>query len=138
MARYTVHMTFETPGQIAPVRVIQRLPGRAVSMELLGGEGSLAVAASQVVAESPAEAAMAVTAAVNRRWQKRQGPLKLRSWTANRERVLFGRRNGSTWNSSTWNDDGDQGGSAGVREPRRPLPGPGSMHAALDEPGPPA
>jgi hypothetical protein len=33
-------------------------------------------------------------------------------------------------------DDPDDGGLAGVREPRRPKPGPGSLLAALDEPGP--
>jgi hypothetical protein len=33
-------------------------------------------------------------------------------------------------------DDGDDGGLAGVREPRRPKPGPGHLSAALDEPGP--
>jgi hypothetical protein len=31
-------------------------------------------------------------------------------------------------------DDPDDGGLAGVREPRRPKPGPGHMSAALDEP----
>jgi hypothetical protein len=33
-------------------------------------------------------------------------------------------------------DDPDDGGLAGVREPRRPKPGPGHLSAALDEPGP--
>jgi hypothetical protein len=33
-------------------------------------------------------------------------------------------------------DDPDDGGLAGVREPRRPKPSPGSMSAALDEPMP--
>jgi hypothetical protein len=33
-------------------------------------------------------------------------------------------------------DDADDGGLAGVREPRRPKPGPGHLSAALDEPGP--
>jgi hypothetical protein len=33
-------------------------------------------------------------------------------------------------------DDPDDGGLAGVREPRRPKPGPGHLSAALDEPEP--
>jgi hypothetical protein len=33
-------------------------------------------------------------------------------------------------------DDRDDGGLAGVREPRRPKPGPGHLSAALEEPGP--
>jgi hypothetical protein len=33
-------------------------------------------------------------------------------------------------------DDPDDGGLAGVREPRRPKPGPGHLSAALDDPGP--
>jgi hypothetical protein len=132
MGRYTVHMTFETPGQIAPVKIVQRLPGRAASMELLGGAGSLAVAAAKVSAESPADAAQVVVQAVDRRWDKRRGPLTVRSWTASRERVLFGARNSSAW---TGHRDDDEGGTAGVREPRRPLPGPGSLHAEREQPG---
>jgi hypothetical protein len=80
---------------------------------------------------------MIVVRAVSERWPKGRGSLTMRSWTAHRERVLLGRR----FNSSSWNgsrpfdgDDGDEGGSAGVREPRRPLPGPGSLHAAADLP----
>jgi len=107
-------------------------------MRLLGAHGLLAVSASRVSAESPAEAAMAVVSAVHDRWHKRQGALVMRSWTAHRDRVLVGGRRefeAGTWD---WNDDhGDDGdGSAGVREPRRPLPGPGSLHAARDLPGP--
>ena len=139
MGRYTVQMTFETPGRREPLKQTRRLPGRATSMQLIGCDGLLAVSASRVSAESPADAAMIVVQAVNRQWPKGRGPLKMRSWTANRERVLLGsRRSRSGW-SATWpydDDSGDEGGSAGVREPRRPLPGPGSLHAALDLPGP--
>jgi hypothetical protein len=137
MARYTVHMTFETPGRLAPLKSTHRLPGRAGSMRLLGSDGSLAVTAARVSAESPADAAMIVVRAVNDRWLKGNGALIMRSWTAHRERALLGSRRGSSssaWNG-TWPDD-DEGGSAGVREPRRPLPGPGSLHAALDPPDP--
>lgn len=137
MGRYTVHMTFETPSQQTPVRFTQRLPGRATSMRLLGCDGMLAVSASRVSAESPADAAVIVVKAVESRWLKGRGPLKLRSWTAHRERVLLGSRRDSSGWSGPWNgDDGDEGGSAGVREPRRPLPGPSSLYAAQDLPGP--
>ncbi|HST82438.1 MAG TPA: hypothetical protein VLL08_11950 [Kineosporiaceae bacterium] len=134
MARYNVQMTFETPEQHSRLRSIKRLPGRIGSMHLLGGDGFLAVSASGVSAESPADAAMIVVKAVQGSWSKRRGRLTMRSWTAHRERVLFGSRRGSdsAW-SGAWDwDDGDEGGSAGVREPRRPLPGPGSLHAARD------
>jgi hypothetical protein len=136
MGRYTVQMTFETPDQRSPLTLTKRLPGSASSMRLLGADGLLAVSASRVSAESPAEAAMIVVQAVHARWSKSRGQLKMRSWTAHRERVLFGvrgRRDSSRGGPWGW-DDGDEGGSAGVREPRRPLPGPGSLHVARDLP----
>jgi hypothetical protein len=134
MARFTVQMTFETPGQLERFKSTQNLPGRAASIRLLGGDGSLAVTASRVMAESPAEAAMIVVQAVNARWSKRRGPLVMRSWRSHQERVLLGRRrSGSAW-TGWWDSDEGEGGSAGVREPRRPLPGPGSLHAARDLP----
>jgi hypothetical protein len=135
MARFMVQMTFETPGLREPLRVTRRLPGHTSSMQCLGGDGMLAVSAANVQAESPADAAMIVVRAVNRQWMKSRGPLKMVSWRAHRKRVLLGGRgrNSSGW---PWSDDGDEGGSAGVREPRRPLPGPGSLHAAADLPDP--
>ena len=139
MAKYTVQMTFATPGRREPLKVTRRLPGRAASMQLLGADGLLAVSASRVTAESAADAAMVVVRAVNAFWPKNRGPLTMRSWTAHRERVLLGGRgNRSGWSGGWPFDDGggDEGGSAGVREPRRPLPGPGSLHAARDLPGP--
>ena len=136
MARFTVQMTFETPSQLASHTAMHRLPGRTATMRWLGSDGSLAVTAFRVQAESPAEAAMIVMKAVQSRWFKSRGPLQMRSWTARQDRVLIGGRRGA---SGSWSgrrdDDGDEGGSAGVREPRRPLPGPGSLHAALDEGG---
>jgi hypothetical protein len=132
-----VHMTFDTPGQRAPLSITRRLHGRAASMQLIGSDGSLAVSAFRVSADSPADAAMVVVKAVNDYWQKTRGPLTMRSWTAHRERVLLGvRRGGTAWSAHRPWDDGDEGGSAGVREPRRPPPGPGSLHAARDLPGP--
>ena len=136
MARYTVHMTFETPGQTKPVKITHRILGRVGSMQLLGGDGSLAVSASWVSAESPADAAMIVVRAVSQRWPKGRGSLTMRSWTAHRERVLLGGRGPRTGWTRNDGDGPDEGGSAGVREPRRPLPGPGSLHAELDLPAP--
>jgi hypothetical protein len=138
MARYMVQMTFETPNQHKPVRVTRRLPGHTSSMQCLGGDGMLAVSAANVLAESPADAAMIVMQAVNRQWTKSRGPLKMVSWRAHRKRVLLGGRGRNGPASGWWDqgDGGDEGGSAGVREPRRPLPGPGSLHAAADLPGP--
>ena len=133
MARYIVQMTFEAPDQRAGMRSTKRLSGRIGSLQLLGSDGFLAVSASRVSAESPTDAAMIVVKAVHDGWSKSRGPLNMRSWTAHRERALFGSRRGSGSWSGTWDwDDGDEGGSAGVREPRRPLPGPGSLHAARD------
>jgi len=135
MARYKVQMTFETPGLRTPLKVTHRLPGRAASMRWLGGDGTLAVTA-RVPAETAADAAMAVVSAVQVRWRKHLGTLQMRSWTAHRERVLLGGRGAGTGWIAGNDDRPDEGGSAGVREPRRPLPGPGSLHAALDLPAP--
>lgn len=139
MAKYTVQMTFETPGQLKPLKVTRRLSGRAASLRLLGADGLLAVSGAGISAESPADAAMIVVREVNQHWPKSRGPLKLGSWTAHRQRVLIGGRgNRSAWSHRWPFDDGgdDEGGSAGVREPRRPLLGPGSLHAAAQPPGP--
>jgi hypothetical protein len=67
--------------------------------------------------------------------------VRLLSWTATRHvPVLAGlaRRRGSyAGGPVTWADggeDGDEGGTAGVREPRRPTPSPGTMSAAAEPP----
>jgi hypothetical protein len=150
MPKFTVQMTFEVPALTSTVHTTHRMPGRFASMKWLGSEGLLCVSASRVSAGSASDAAMIVVTAVRAEWGKSAGPLKLRSWTSHRDRVLVGprRRRGrgrsspmdkasQAWNWS-WDDNGDDddGGSAGVREPRRPLPGPGSLHAALELPGP--
>jgi hypothetical protein len=144
MARYTVQMTFEALALHEPVDKTLRLHGWAAALQMLGDDGMLAVSASKVVADSPSDAASLVTAAVMREWSKNQGPLKMLTWTAHRDRALvggasrareFGR--GWDWDLFRWHpddDEGDPGGSAGVREPRRPKPGPPSLHLALDEP----
>src|SRR3954468_18561752 len=103
MARYTVQMTFETPGLPTPISATHRLTGRASSMRLLGAHGVLAVSASRVSARTPAEAAMAVVAAVHDRWPKSQGALVARSWSAHPERVLAGARRGYHREIQFWN-----------------------------------
>jgi hypothetical protein len=134
MAKFTVLVTFAAPGVSTPFHVTHRLPGRAASLRMLGSDGFVAVTAVRVSAESPTDAAMAVMKLVDDGWSKSRGQLSLRSWRAHRERVLAGRRGRS--DSGWWADDGDGDGTAGVREPRRPLPGPGSLHAELELPGP--
>ena len=139
MARYTVQITFKVAGLRRPVeKVVHGLPGRRPSVRLYGSEGMLA-ATGAVHEDSPADAAMAVAREVGRQWSKADGPLQLVAWTAHRERALalLGRRErGVGGTSLIWDDGDDPGeeGGAGVREPRRPLPGPGSMSAALDLP----
>jgi hypothetical protein len=84
---------------------------------------------------------------VHGNWRKAQGALKIVSWTAHRERVLFGaRRRSGLGGGHGWPGDsdgftdgglgggGDEGGSAGVREPRRPKSGPPSMGSVLPLP----
>jgi len=153
MARYTVLMTFETPGLRASFERKHSLRGPASSIRMLASEGRLAVTAAGVRSDSPADAALKVATEVGRFWAKTDGPLKVASWRADRERVLIGgrRRRGdvafgtSPWpegfppGSSGWpgDDEGDAGdGSAGVREPRRPKPGPGSMSMEAELPDP--
>jgi hypothetical protein len=153
MAKYTVQITFEVSALRAPLKITHRLPGRAASMRWLAADRLLAVSASRVSADSPEAAALVVVKSVLDRWPKSQGPIKMLSWTAGRERVLVGARQGRSISGSAWpwldggfeggswiygrdddRDDDDGGGSAGVREPRRPLPGPGSLYAARDLP----
>jgi hypothetical protein len=141
MPRFTVQITFETPGLQGEIKASHSLPGLGAHMQMLASGGLLAVSAV-VRAHSAADAAMTVSTEVGQRWSKADGPLKLLNWKAYRERVFAGRSAGSgaggglLFNSDTFfpRDDDDEGGTAGVREPRRPLPGPGSLSAALDLP----
>ena len=147
MAKYTVLMTFEAPGLTAALDRRSTLRrGVASSIRLLASDGLLAVNAAGVRAETPSDAAVQIATEVGRRWDKSQGPLKVASWRADRERVRVGPRRRQTgygqgpWpegflssGSGDWPDEGDSGdGSAGVREPRRPKPGPGSMSMQAD------
>ncbi|GLY13824.1 hypothetical protein LWF15_02020 [Kineosporia rhizophila] len=138
MARYAVLITFEAPGLRASFdrkHTLRRGVGSTIRM--LAADGMLAVTASGVRADTPSEAAGLVTEEVGRAWAKTHGQLKMASWRADRERALVGgrrRRPESVQGDGPWpggwfgaGDDPDEGGSAGVREPRRPKPGPGSM-----------
>lgn len=147
MAKYTVLMTFEVPGLSA---AFEQKPTQRRGIRLLASDGMLAVTAAGVRAETASEAAMQVTTEVGRLWGKQSGPLKLASWRADRERVLIGARRSrpdSVQGHGPWPDgfpgsasgdwpDEEGGGSAGVREPRRPKPGPGSMSMEAELPGP--
>lgn len=147
MPKYTVSMTFEVPGLTAPLDQRYPLRGMASSLHLLAADGLLAVTAAGIRAETAAEASMQVTTEVKHRWARANGVLRVVSWRATPERVLFGRRGrgagfgpGPTSDGPTSpgpkgdgpDDDGRDDGSAGVREPRRPRPGPGSMSMQAD------
>jgi len=143
MARFTVHMTFEAPSRRGPVRTagVARLP-RSGSVRYVAGEGLVAVTAV-VRADTAAEAARQVREVVERDQAHHGfGPVRLLSWTTVRSvPALAGlgrrRRGGIEWwdaGGAGSEDDGDEGGTAGVREPRRPRPSPGSLSAELEEP----
>ena len=141
MSSYQVMMTFEVPHLVLPRCWEITRPGRRMQLRVYGGSGRLAVQGT-VREDSPADAAMAVVLAVNSGWDKKEGPIKLVSWSVHRSRVFAGlgrhphTRSSSSLPGRGWywdNGEGpDEGGSAGVREPRRPLPGPGSMSAELE------
>ncbi|GAB3242300.1 hypothetical protein [Kineosporia babensis] len=141
MAKYTVAMTFETPG-LRSAFERKHSPGRPLgsSIRMIAADGTLAVTASGVRAETHSEAALKVSTEIAQSWVKAHGPLKMASWRADRERVLVGgrRRGGSVFGSGPWPEGfgNDEGGSAGVREPRRPKPGPGSMSMEAGLPDP--
>jgi hypothetical protein len=65
-----------------------------------------------------------------------RGPVRVLSWTATRSVPVLaglGRRR-RRWSGTEWSGWDDEGGTAGVREPRRPKPSPGALSAALDPP----
>jgi hypothetical protein len=141
MPRFTVQMTFEAPALppaiASAIASTRQLPGRA-SIRLLGSDGLLAVSGTGIKADSADEAAALVLTAVTGEWPKGQGLLRLASWRADPEMVLVTGwrrpgRPGGGWNRND-DDDDDPGGSAGVREPRRPLPAPPSLQVALEDP----
>jgi hypothetical protein len=142
MPRFTVQMTLAAPSRSGPVRGghVARL-ARAGSVRYLAGDGVIAVTAT-VRAETAAEAAADVRCAVERdQARSGNGPVRVLSWTATRQVPVLaglgrGRNTRFRGGPASWTDgDGDEGGgTAGVREPRRPGPAPGAMSAALDPP----
>ena len=140
MAKFTVTMTFEAPARRGPVRSsgLARMPGSG-SVRYLAGDGVIAVT-GVVRADTAAEAAQDVCRLVERDQAHHGfGPVRLVSWTATRLVPAFagpGRRRSTRFRGGpeTWTDGDEGGGTAGVREPRRPRPSPGSMSAALDPP----
>ena len=143
MARYSVQMTFETPSVSEEFAHGRRLGRGGQMINMLGSEGGVAVAAV-VSADSTAEAADEVTRHVYEIWARHgRGPLNLVSWTARRIRLATSGRRGRASGGPFWTGgpfmgpDDDEGGTAGVREPRRPLPAPPSLSVELPIPGSP-
>lgn len=140
MPRFTVQMTLAVPARPGPVHggSVTRRPG-AGTVRYLVGDGTVAVIAV-VRAETAGEAAADVLHVVERdQVCAGNGPVRLVSWTATRHVPVFagpGRRRNTRFRGGpeTWTDGDDGGGTAGVREPRRPRPSPGSTSAALDPP----
>lgn len=140
MARYVVHMTFEVAAQSGSYRGAGLrsgiLPGRG-SIRFIAGHGTLAVTAI-VRAESPVDAASDVATRARVEWMRHgTGPICMVSWRAHRERAFAGLGRGRGSSGSGWPDGGppDDGGDlAGVREPRRPNPSPGTLSATVDVP----
>jgi len=140
MPRFTVQMTLAAPGRSGPVRGghVVRLP-RSGSVRYLAGDGVIAVTAT-VRAQTAGEAAADVRCAVERDQARHgKGPVRVLSWTATRQVPVLagvGRRRHTRFRGGpeSWTDGDEGGGTAGVREPRRPGPTPGSMSAALDPP----
>ncbi len=138
MATYQVMMTLEVPQLRLPRAWEITLPAARGRLRIYAEAGRLAVTAA-VREESPADAAIVVAGAVVNQWDKSDGPIKVVSWTAHRDRAFagIGRRRSPVTSSRLRGDregPDDEGGSAGVREPRRPLPGPGSMSAEQELP----
>jgi hypothetical protein len=142
MSRYTVHMTFQAPAQRGPYGGDRLAEGRLATgrgtVRYVAADGTLAVVGS-VRGESPVDAARIVQRKAEADWVIfGVGPVRMVNWSATRERVLVGTRGGSTtrWSAGPGGPP-DDGGLAGVREPRRPRTPPGTTSAALDPPAPP-
>jgi hypothetical protein len=138
MARFSLQMSFSVPPQqkLPYTQVMSRVAGGSV--RYTAGDGIIAVTAV-VRAESAAAAALQVCRLIEREEAHRgRGPVRLVSWTATRSVPVFaglGRRTQRfAGEGPRWDDEGDGDGTAGVREPRRPHPSPGTMSAALEPP----
>ena len=142
MARFSVQMTFAAPTQRGSRHGRARILLKGGTADYVAGDGTIAVTGA-VRDESAAAAALQLCQAVEREASMRaHGPVRLLSWTATRSVPVFaglGRRRRQQWSGGGrdggWGEDGDEGGgTAGVREPRRPRPSPGSMSAELEPP----
>ena len=139
MAKFSVQMTFAAPAQRVPrYRQARVALPRGGTARYVVGDGTIAVTAV-VRADSAADAALQLCRAVEREEQTHgRGPVRPLSWTATRSVPVLaglGRRR-LRWSGGAWGDgwDDDDGGTAGVREPRRPRPSPGALSAALEPP----
>ena len=138
MAKFHVHMTFAAPTQRDPrPRQTARLRHGGMA-GYLASDGTIA-ATARVRAESAADAARLLCEAVEREESMHgRGPVWPLSWTATRSVPVFaglGRRRRWGWSGGAGDDWGDDdGGTAGVREPRRPRPSPGALSATLEPP----
>lgn len=164
MARFAVTMVFETgPGKVprgADVLDRATVPGRATH-RFSYSDGRTLTVVIDWNADSEAAARDAAVLGVRLAWAGMTGadpgdPLSVRVRSLTPPvvaRVAAGVRRAMPWHPEglpsrpvlleprLWVGDDpehgdDDGGLAGVREPRRPKPGPGQLSAALDEPGP--
>lgn len=162
MARFAVAAVFEVgPGKVprgADVLDRMSIPDTATHRFSYCDGTTLSVVVDWT-AESADDARGDALTAVRLVWRTLTGhdlgpPLsvRIRTLTPPPPKVAAGRARGRSWHVEglppielfeepqlRWPDEGhdpDDGGLAGVREPRRPKPGPGHLSAALDEPGP--
>jgi hypothetical protein len=140
MRRYLVQVQFEAPA-------VDRFPVRFDTLKAIWGQGhkydlvgpGCLVLAAVVSAPGEAEALRQTIARVEQLSSGTgKGMLRLTCWTARRVRVplLAGVRSGRGDFRDNRDGDGEEGGLAGVREPRRPVHPPGHLFAARRSSGP--
>ncbi len=161
MKKYLVHVMYDvakaSPGGTAPGALA---PGWGPGHRFSVWTQNRLVVQAEIRAESECAAIEVADAKVQTLWAHRPGgAITLTLSRATRERALVGAgrriRRGvqavaelpGGRRQTRWHvDDGpfdlggddEGGGSAGVREPRRPRTPPGTLHAAAELPGPPA
>ena len=161
MARFAITAVFEVGPGKSPrgIDVLERIsiPDTATHRYSYCDGTTLTVVLDWTAAAED-DARRGALAAVRLVWQALTGhdpgpPLnvRVRSLTPPPPKVPAGARNLGSWHVHglppielveeprlRWfdDDDPDDGGLAGVREPRRPRPGPGHLSAALEEPRP--
>ena len=140
MRRYLVQVQFEAPAlDGVPVRcdTLKAIWGRGHKFDLVGPR--CLVLAAVVSAPGESEALRQTIARVEQlSGGTGKGVLRLTCWTARRVRVplLAGVRAGRGEFRGDRDGDGEDGGLAGVREPRRPVHPPGHLSAARRSSGP--